>query len=287
MKRTLAITSVLLLAALLLTGCGEKKQYEAAAALEAEGQYYDAYLAYHELRSYEDSRQKEQEMKEAVFDAARTAFEESRYDEAAEWASYFSDDPDMKRIWDYAWSANNGTGISDLRLSEDGKLSFTATVGQQTGYEDGAARIQIVLNTDGNGRAKGYVFSAEGKKTDNTDYFTASDYWTDGKYVISDLPLGSLVYDTVNKGLCVADFNEFADMTLYIMHIAEAAGYPIAYRAILNDGTELAALSEWACTPLRFRDPMKTFAGGTVSVRILANHGDEPLFEQTVDIPAE
>ena len=36
-----------------------------------------------------------------------------------------------------------------------------------------------------------------------------------------------------------------------------------------------------------FRDPMKTFAGGTVEVRILTSDGKETLFEQSVDIPAE
>ena len=51
-------------------------------------------------------------------------------------------------------------------------------------------------------------------------------------------------------------------------------------------GTEGALLSEWACNDLMFRDPMKTFAGGTVAVRILSSDGKTILFEQSVDIPA-
>ena len=66
----------------------------------------------------------------------------------------------------------------------------------------------------------------------------------------------------------------------------QMAHFTLAYQAIMNDGTEGALLSEWACNDLMFRDPMKTFAGGTVAVRILSSDGKTILFEQSVDIPA-
>ena len=66
----------------------------------------------------------------------------------------------------------------------------------------------------------------------------------------------------------------------------QMAHFPIAYEAIMNDGTKGAALSEWACGSLRFRDPMKTFAGGTLTVRIVSTDDNTVLFEQSADIPA-
>ena len=69
------------------------------------------------------------------------------------------------------------------------------------------------------------------------------------------------------------------------LQMLQMAHFPIAYEAIMNDGTKGAALSEWACGSLRFRDPMKTFAGGTLTVRIVSADDNTVLFEQSVEIP--
>ena len=55
--RAVACVAVLLLIALVLTGCGEQKKYEQAAALEAEGNYHEAWLLYFSLgrKNYKDA----------------------------------------------------------------------------------------------------------------------------------------------------------------------------------------------------------------------------------------
>ncbi len=291
MKRISALAMALLLAMLSLSGCGEKKKYEAAAALEAEGKYYEAYLAYHEIRSYEDSSQKEQEMEKAVLNAARTAFAENRYDEAAEWASYFPHDGGMTRIAEYAQTAKDGTWIKDLKLSGDGNISFTAAIGPQYGRWGETPVIQIALKSYGNGRAGGSVFTAEKQDTDEGEaYFIPEDYLTeDGQYEVTDLPLGSLIYDAKPDELTLVDFDELDDSTLGTLQTMQWAQFPIAREAIMNDGTKALTLSMWGCRGLKFRDLMKTFAGGVLSVRIVSQSGSDTvtLFEQTVDIPAE
>ena len=82
------------------------------------------------------------------------------------------------------------------------------------------------------------------------------------------------------------DFQELADSTLQHLQFMQMAHFTLAYQAIMNDGTEGALLSEWACNDLMFRDPMKTFAGGTVTVRVQSLDGKTIHYEQSVDIPA-
>ena len=48
-RRSFLFAAALLLAAVMLSGCGEGKQYARAAELEADGKYSDAYRAYSEL----------------------------------------------------------------------------------------------------------------------------------------------------------------------------------------------------------------------------------------------
>ena len=194
----------------------------------------------------------------------------------------------MDTIVKYAQTAKEGTYVKDLTLSEDEKLSFRAAIADGAGGEDGPALLRVLLSASGNGRASGTVYTATKDESDTGDgYFEPEDHLKDGEYVISDVPLDGWVYDAAPRSLTIVDYHELADSTLEHLQFLQMAHFTLAYTAIMNDGTEGALLTEWACHDLMFRDPMKTFSGGTVEVRILASDGKEILFEQSVDIPAE
>ncbi len=284
--RAVAVAAALLLVALALTGCGEQKKYEQAAALEAEGKYHDAWQLYFNLgrKNYKDAAEKAENARNAGYQAAQAALAEGRYDEAETIAKPF---PYMDKIVQYAQTAKEGTYVRDLTLSEDGKLSFTAAIADGASGEDGSAKLRVLLRASGNGRASGTVYTATKDENDTGDgYFVPEDHLKDGEYVISDVPLDGWVYDAAPRSLTIVDYHELADSTLEHLQFMQMAHFTLAYTAIMNDGTEGALLSEWACNDLMFRDPMKTFAGGTVTVRIQSSDGKTILFEQSVDIPA-
>ena len=187
----------------------------------------------------------------------------------------------------YAQTAMEGTYVKDLKLSGDGKLSFTAGIADGAGGEEGPAVLRVLLSASGNGRASGTAFTAQkGEKDTGDGYFVPEDYLEDGRYVIADAPLDGWVYDAAPRSLTIVDYRELADSTLEHLRFMQMAHFTLAYKAVMNDGTEGALLSEWACHDLMFRDPMKTFAGGTVTVRILSSDGKTVLFEQSTGIPA-
>ena len=257
--RKFAVAAMLLLVTLLLTGCGEQKKYDQAAALEAAGNYHEAWQLFYSLgrKNYKDAGEKAEQVRSAAHQAAKAALAEGRYDEAKAIAEPFPFKY-METIVQYAQTAMEGTYVKDLKLSGDGKLSFTAGIADGAGGEEGPAVLRVLLSASGNGRASGTAFTAQkGEKDTGDGYFVPEDYLEDGRYVIADAPLDGWVYDAT-----------------------------LAYKAVMNDGTEGALLSEWACHDLMFRDPMKTFAGGTVTVRILSSDGKTVLFEQSTGIPA-
>ena len=284
--RTLAVAIMLLLVVVLLAGCGEQKKYDQAAALEAEGKYHDAWQIYFNLgrKNYKDAKDRAEQVRSDAYQAAQTALAEGRYDDAETIAKPF---PYMDTIVQYAQTAKEGTYVKDLTLSEDGKLSFRAAIADAAGGEDGPAILRVLLTASGNGRASGTAYTAP-KGEDDTDdgYFVPEDYLEDGEYVVADAPLDGWLYDAAPRSLTVVDYQELADSTLQHLQFMQMAHFTLAYTAIMNDGTEGALLSEWACHDLMFRDPMKTFAGGTVAVRILSSDGKTIIFEQSVDIPA-
>ena len=288
MRRTrpAVFAAAVLLAAVMLSGCGEGKKYARAAELEAEGKYYDAYREYSELgkKKYKDAAGKANEMKNAARAAAKKALTEGRYEEAEALAESFS--PYMADILEYAVNARNGTYVADLTLREEGRLSFTAAIGSDENGGSLQAGLEIELKVTPNGRASGTVRTAKEKEpSENSAYFVPERYLIDGRYVITEAPLGEWTYRADPKGLTVASFDELADSTLQALQMLQMAHFPIAFEAIMNDGTKGAALSEWACGSLRFRDPMKTFAGGTLTVRIVSADDNTVLFEQSVEIP--
>ncbi len=290
--KALAAMVLLLLIALVLTGCGEQKKYEQAAALEAEGNYHEAWLLYFSLgrKNYKDAEEKAEQVFSDAYQAANAALAEGRYDEAVAIAEPFSSTiyAYWKTIVQYAQTAKEGTYVKDLALSEDGKLSFRAAIADGAGGEDGPAILRVLRRASGNGRASGTVHTASKGEDDADDgYFVPEDYLVDGEYVVADAPLDGWLYDAAPRSLSLVDYHELADSTLEHLRFMQMAHFTLAYTVIMNDGTEAASLSEWACHDLMFRDPMKTFAGGTVEVRILTSDGKETLFEQSVDIPAE
>ena len=281
--RAVAVAAVLMAVALALTGCGEQKKYEKAAALEAEGNYHEAWQLFLSLgrKHYKDAEERSEQVRYAAYQAARTALAEGRYDDAGAIAEPFSWNVPMETLMHYAQNAKAGTYVKDLALSEDGRLSFTAAIA------DGDAVLRVALSASGNGRASGTAYTAPKDEKDSKDgYFVPEDYLEDGQYVVADAPLDGWLYDAAPRSLTIVDFQELADSTLQSLQMLQMAQFPLAYQAIMNDGTDGALLSEWACSDLMFRDPMKTFAGGTVAVRILSSDGKTILFEQSVDIPA-
>ena len=211
--RTFAAAAALLVA-MLLTGCGEQKKYEQAAALEAEGNYHEAWQLYFNLgrKNYKDAAEKAENTRNAGYQAAQAALAEGRYDDAETIAKPF---PYMDKIVQYAQTAKEGTYVRDLTLSEDGKLSFTAAIADGAGGEDGPAKLQVLLRASGNRRASGAVYTAPKEENDTGDgYFVPEDYLKDGEYVISDVPLDGWVYDAAPRSLTIVDYHELADSTL-------------------------------------------------------------------------
>ena len=286
--RKFAVAAMLLLVMLLLTGCGEQKKYDQAAALEAAGNYHEAWQLFYSLgrKNYKDAGEKAEQVRSAAHQAAKAALAEGRYDEAKAIAEPFPFKY-METIVQYAQTAMEGTYVKDLKLSGDGKLSFTAGIADGAVGEEGPAVLRVLLSASGNGRASGTAFTAQkGEKDTGDGYFVPEDYLEDGRYVIADAPLDGWVYDAAPRSLTIVDYRELADSTLEHLRFMQMAHFTLAYKAVMNDGTEGALLSEWACHDLMFRDPMKTFAGGTVTVRILAPDGKTVLFEQSTGIPA-
>ena len=286
--RKFAVAAMLLLVTLLLTGCGEQKKYDQAAALEAAGNYHEAWQLFYSLgrKNYKDAGEKAEQARSAAHQAAKAALAEGRYDEAKAIAEPFPFKY-METIVQYAQTAMEGTYVKDLKLSGDGKLSFTAGIADGAGGEEGPAVLRVLLSASGNGRASGTAFTAQkGEKDTGDGYFVPEDYLEDGRYVIADAPLDGWVYDAAPRSLTIVDYRELADSTLEHLRFMQMAHFTLAYKAVMNDGTEGALLSEWACHDLMFRDPMKTFAGGTVTVRILSPDGKTVLFEQSTGIPA-
>ena len=286
--RKFAVAAMLLLVTLLLTGCGEQKKYDQAAALEAGGNYHEAWQLFYSLgrKNYKDAGEKAEQARSAAHQAAKAALAEGRYDEAKAIAEPFPFKY-METIVQYAQTAMEGTYVKDLKLSGDGKLSFTAGIADGAGGEEGPAVLRVLLSASGNGRASGTAFTAQkGEKDTGDGYFVPEDYLEDGRYVIADAPLDGWVYDAAPRSLTIVDYRELADSTLEHLRFMQMAHFTLAYKAVMNDGTEGALLSEWACHDLMFRDPMKTFAGGTVTVRILSPDGKTVLFEQSTGIPA-
>ena len=254
-----------------------------------EGNYHEAWQLYSSLgrKNYRDAEDKAEQVRSTAYQAAKAALAEGRYDDAEAIAEPFSSYTYWKTIVQYAQTAKEGTYVKDLALSEDGKLSFTAAIADGAGGEDGPAILRVLLTASGNGRASGTAYTAPKDEDDTGDgYFAPEDYLEDGEYVIANAPLDGWLYDAAPRSLTIVDYRELADSTLERLQIMQMAHFTLAYTAIMNDGTEGALLSEWACENLMFRDPMKTFAGGTVAVRILSSDGKTILFEQSVDIPA-
>ena len=82
--RKFAVAAMLLLVTLLLTGCGEQKKYDQAAALEAAGNYHEAWQLFYSLgrKNYKDAGEKAEQVRSAAHQAAKAALAEGRYDEA-------------------------------------------------------------------------------------------------------------------------------------------------------------------------------------------------------------
>jgi hypothetical protein len=223
---------------------------------------------------------------EALAEAYENGYYGPWYDEAKAIAEPFPFKY-METIVQYAQTAMEGTYVKDLKLSGDGKLSFTAGIADGAGGDEGPAVLRVLLSASGNGRASGTAFTAQkGEKDTGDGYFVPEDYLENGRYVIADAPLDGWVYDAAPRSLTIVDYRELADSTLEHLRFMQMAHFTLAYKAVMNDGTEGALLSEWACHDLMFRDPMKTFAGGTVTVRILSPDGKTVLFEQSTGIPA-
>ncbi len=287
--RSVLIAAAMLMLMLTLSGCGEGKKYAQAAALEAEGKDFEAYQIYDELgeKRYQDAAQKAKEMRKAAMSAAETALAEGRYEDAEALAAPFPRSRDKERILAYAENAKNGSYVQGLTLSEDGRLSFTAAIGPDAGGTDGQPRLEVVLETWPNGRASGTVHTAEKKENSpEGTCFVPEDYLSGGRYVVTDAPIGAWTYAAEPKGLTIADFDELDSDTLRTLQTLQWAHFPIAYEAIMNDGTHGALLTEWSCSSLRFRDPMQTFAGGTLTVRLVSEDGKTVIFDQSAAIPA-
>ena len=280
MKSRRVLFVVVLLTLLSLTGCGEKKKYEAAVELEKEGKYFEAYQAYSEISKYEDAESKAKEMESAVINEAKQAFASGRFADAKALAEHFSlRHGEMKDIVLFAGNAMQGTYLENLSVSEDGLLSFDAYL---TDWTD---TLKITLEASNQflqGKVTASVIPDDAEEP-RWEIFSAEYFFTGDHYAVKDVPLDSWGYDCEDRKLTLIDVNILASNTLNRLHMLSLVGIPFDYKAILNDGREGAGMMSF--TGLQFKNVIDAFAGGKVTVHIVSEDGKLERFQMSTAIP--
>ncbi len=265
-KRWIALILALMLLA--LSGCGDGKQREKAAALVEEGKFAEAYMAYSGLQD----REMKEDTKNKAYAAAQEAYEKGDFDRAAEILESFTQFREFKALLEDVKVAQSGTFVTDVKL-EGSNLSFTLNRAEKD--MDSRVRIRLEANND---TVSGWIY-----------------------HVIKpeELPEGSPCTVTVdlNETKWSASMNRvFSFYDNSIFDIGTSAVFNMGtmttfYKCIRSDGKEGLTMG-LVLVNFGFSDTAKTFAGGTVYVAAFneeeAKSTDKNLKgERSTGIPAD
>ena len=262
------IALFLALTLLALSGCGDGKKREEAAAMLEEGKFAEAYMAYSGLQD----REMKEDTKNKAFAAAQEAYDKGDFDRAAEILESFTQFREFKSLLEDVKAAQSGTYVTDVKL-EGSNLSFTLNRAEQD-MESSRVRIRLEAKNE---QVSGWIY---------------------GMIEPADLPEGSPCTVTVdlNETKWSASMGKFSFFDNAIFDIGTAAIFNSGTMAqftkcIRTDGTEGLTMG-LVLVKFGFGNTLKTFAGGKVFVTAISDGTAKPTDtilrgERSADIPAE
>ncbi len=242
MKKRGWIALILVLTLLVLTGCGDQKRREEAAALVAEGKYIEAYTIYSGLQD----KEMKQDTMDKAYAAAQEAYGKGDFSRAAEILESFTQYRNFKALLEDVQIALSGTYVSDVKL-EGSTLTF-ALARAETDM-DHHVRIRLEANNEAVG---GWIY----------DVLKPEDLPTENPCTVTVDLNGAKWSASMKRTFCFYDNFIFDIPTQALFSKGTMASF---YKCIRNDGTEGLAMG-MVLIPFGFRDTVKTFEGGKVYV---------------------
>ncbi len=259
------IALILALTMLLLTGCGDQKRREEAAALVEEGKFIEAYNIYSGLQD----REMKDDTREKAFAAAQEAYNSGNFDRAAEILESFTQYKEFKTFLEDVKVAQSGKSVTGLKL-DGSTLSFTVSRGDP---EKDVVRIKLEANNKAVGGWIYEVLKPEDLPAENPCTVTID--LNETKWTAS-----------VNRVFSFFD-NSIFDMASQSMF--SMGTLSTFYKCIRADGTEGLTMGI-VLISFGFKDTVKTFEGGKVAVAVYneeeSKNSDKNIpGEQSVEIP--
>ena len=262
------IALILVLTLLALSGCGDQKQREEAAAMVEEGRFAEAYMAYSGLQD----REMKEDTKNKAFAAAQEAYDKGDFDRAAEILESFTQFREFKELLEEVQVAQSGTYVADVKL-EGSKLSFTLNRAEKD--MGNCVRIRLQANND---VVSGWIYQV-----------IKPDELPEGRPCTVTVDLNETKWSaSMNKVFSFYDNSIFDIGTSAVFNMGTMASF---YKCVRLDGKEGLSMG-LVLVKFGFSNTVKTFAGGQAYVAVYndeeAKSTDKTLKgERSADIPAE
>lgn len=268
MKKHGWIALILVLTLLVLTGCGDQKRREEAAAMVEEGRFAEAYTAYSGLQD----REMKEDTKNKAYAAAQEAYNNGDFDRAAEILESFTQFREFKSLLEDVQVAQSGTFVSGVQMNGS-EVSFTLNrAGKDREYR---VRIKLEANNETVG---GWIY----------DTMKAEELPEENPCTVT-VDLNKATWSaSANHAFSFYDNSIFDVATSSFFSKGTMSSF---YKCIRNDGTEGLTMGI-VLIPFGFRNTVKTFAGGKVYVAVYAE-GEVKASEKNMkgeiyaDIPKE
>ena len=244
MKKRAWIALILALTLLVLSGCGEGKKREEAAAMAEAGDFAKAYELYSELKD----KDMQEDTKSKAYAAGQEAFSNGDYDRAAGILEHFKQYDDCNAILEEIETIKSGRYVTDVTI--DGQnVSFTL---YRADKEKDCVRIKLEANND---TVAGWIY----------DVMKPEDLPDENPCTVTTSLLGAKWSASAKKVFSFFNNSIFDIATSAWFNRGTMASF---YKCVRVDGTEGLTMG-MVLIPFGFRDAAKTFAGGKVSVAIL------------------
>ena len=261
------IALILVLTLLVLTGCGDQKRREEAAALVAEGKFIEAYNIYSGLQD----REMKQDTMDKAYAAAQEAYSKGDFSRAAEILESFTQYRDFKALLEDVQVALSGTYVSDVKL--DGS-TLTFTLSRAEADMDHRVRIRLEANND---TVEGWIYNV----------LKPEDLPSENPCTVT-IDLNEIKWSaSMNRAFSFYDNSIFDIPTQALFSKGTMATF---YKCIRKDGTEGLTMG-MVLLSFGFGDTVRTFEGGKVCVAAYDEEQSKVSNksmkgEQSADIPA-
>lgn len=261
------IALLLVLTLLVLTGCGEQKRREEAAALVEEGNFIEAYNIYSGLQD----REMKQDTRNKAYAAAQEAYNKGDFSRAAEILESFTQYREFKTLLEDVQAALSGTYVSDVKL-DGSMLSFTLSRAEK----DMEHRVRIRMEAN-NETVGGWVY----------EVLKPEDLPQENPCTVT-VDLNGLKWSASMKR--VFSFYDNSIFDIATQALFSKGTMSTFYKCIRADGTEGLTMG-LVLIPFGFSDTVKTFESGKVYVAAYDEEQSKALEksmkgEQFAEIPA-